>query len=744
MANRAGVTPSETFRFGEKDISTSIESRLHEPNPRDFIAMVRDVTLVKQAGAVLDVSEARFRKVFDRANFGIAIASLSGTLLEVNESLAQLLGFTQQELIGANIKMFTHLDDLVVENAYLKKIQDGEQDVFRMNKRYLTKQGRLLWVDLLVSAIPAVNGNGIEVIGLTVDITERLRVDAELRIAAIAFESQESTMLTDAKGLILKVNKAFTRDTGYTVDEVVGQTPKFLQSGRHPEAFYREMMDTLHRTRGWQGEVWNRSKSGKVHPRWLIISTVFTDDGTVTNYIGKHYDISERKKAEERIEELAFFDQLTGLPNRALLMDRLRQWGKTSGRSDRYCALLFIDLDNLRSLNDTRGRDVGDLLLKRVVQRLKICVREVDTIARLEGDEFVVVLASLSSDASVAAKLTEEIAEKILATLGQPYELDGVMHHSTASIGASLFKGTSIAIDDLMKQAGLSMYKAKTSGRNTFRFFDPAMEIAVNERVALEGDLRQALLENQFLLHYQAQVAGESQLLGAEVLVRWQHPRRGIVSPANFIPLAEETGLILPLGHWVLDATCKQLAIWAIQPAMAHLTLAVNVSVHQFSHPDFVNQLMTLLETTGANPERLKLELTESLLAQNVEGIVEKMFALKAKGICFSLDDFGTGYSSLSYLKRLPLDQLKIDQSFVRDVLTDPNDAAIARTIVALAQSLGLAVIAEGVETAAQRDFLANVGCQTYQGYFYSRPVPLDEFERFAQQSSLPPRLPPI
>ncbi|MEI7611550.1 MAG: EAL domain-containing protein [Betaproteobacteria bacterium] len=721
----------------EDRAAVSGELDQQEPNSGEFSTMAHDITKLKQAGAAFYASEARFRNVFEKAILGIAIANTAGTLLEANESMAQLLGFARQELIGMNIGMFTHPDDLVVENVYLREIQSGERDDYRMNKRYLTKQDSLIWVDLLVTAVPESNGDGIELIGLVVDITERLRFDAELRIAAIAFESHEGMILTDANAVILKVNKAFIRATGYSVDEAVGQTPKFLQSGRHSEAFYLEMKDTLHRTGGWQGEVWNRHKSGDVGPQWLTISTVFADDGAVTHYIGRHQDISERKKAEERIEELAFFDPLTGLPNRALLLDRLRQWKRTSGRSDRFCALLLIDLDNFRTLNDTLGHEVGDLLLKHVGLRLKACVRELDTTARLGGDEFVVILASLGTDEHDAAKCTEEIAGSILSALNQPYELNGVTHHSTASIGAILFKGTSIPVDDLMKQADLSMYKAKASGRNAFRFFDSAMEVAANERASLESDLRQALLEKQFLLHYQAQIVGNSRLLGAEVLVRWQHPRRGLVPPNDFIPFAEETGLILPLGLWVLETACQQLAKWATQPEMEHLTLAVNVSVRQFSQPDFVNQVITLLTTTGANPQRLKLELTESLLAHNVEGIIEKMFVLKAKGICFSLDDFGTGYSSLSYLKRMPLDQLKIDQSFVRDVLIDPNDAAIAKTIVALAQSLGLAVIAEGVETAAQRDFLANVGCHTYQGYFYSRPIPLEEFERFAQQSFL-------
>jgi diguanylate cyclase (GGDEF)-like protein len=431
---------------------------------------------------------------------------------------------------------------------------------------------------------------------------------------------------------------------------------------------------------------------------------------------------------------LAFFDQLTGLPNRTLLMDRLRQAMTASSRSNRYGAVLFIDLDKFKTLNDTLGHDMGDLLLQQVAQRLTSCVRVGDTVARMGGDEFVVMLASLSVDERDAAIQAEAIGEKIIKTINQAFQLKDVTYHSTPSIGATLFNGSQTEIEVVLKQADLAMYRSKDAGRNTLRFFDPDMEVDVMKRAALERDLRLAVQEQQFLLHYQAQVDTTGRLTGVEVLVRWQHPRRGMVSPAEFIPFAEETGLILPLGHWVMETACKQLAIWAGQPELSHLKVAVNVSAYQFRRDDFVAQVLAILDSTGANPQRLKLELTESLLVDDVENIIGKMNALKAKGVSFSLDDFGTGFSSLSYLKRLPLDQLKIDQSFVRDILTDPNDAAIARTIVALAESLDLQVIAEGVETEEQRDFLANSGCHAYQGYLFSRPLPLEEFEAFAMR----------
>jgi predicted signal transduction protein with EAL and GGDEF domain len=369
-----------------------------------------------------------------------------------------------------------------------------------------------------------------------------------------------------------------------------------------------------------------------------------------------------------------------------------------------------------------------------VARRLASSVRESDTVARVGGDEFVVVLQSLHENRQEAAIQTEALGEKILALLGNTYQLGEVEYRSTASVGATVFKGHRTSIDELLKQADLAMYKSKERGRNVLCFFDPAMQTVVVERAALEADLRKAIDDQQFLLHYQAQVTQGDRVTGAEALVRWRHPQRGLVPPADFIPLAEETGLILPLGNWVLETACMQLTLWALRPEMAHLTIAVNVSAQQLREPDFVDKVLTAIERTGARAHRLKLELTESVLVDNVQDIIQKMYALKAKGVVFSLDDFGIGYSSLSYLKRLPLDQLKIDQSFVRDVLVDPNDATIAKTIVALAQSLGLGVIAEGVETEAQRGFLASAGCHAYQGYFFCRPLPIEGFEEFAEK----------
>ena len=434
-----------------------------------------------------------------------------------------------------------------------------------------------------------------------------------------------------------------------------------------------------------------------------------------------------------QIDSLAFYDPLTQLPNRRLLLDRLDQALHASTRHARKSALLFVDLDNFKTINDTLGHHLGDQLLTLVAQRLKVCSREGDTVAHLGSDEFVVMLEDLSEDIHEAANQAESVGEKMLAALAKVYPLTSGAHHSTTSIGITLFgSAQQESNEEPLKRAELAMFQAKAAGRNTLRFFDAQMQAEVSAHAMLEADLREAVQKQQFVLHYQPQVVGNGRITGVEALVRWQHPQRGLVSPAEFIPLAEESGLILPIGQWVLETACAQLAQWAQNPELAHLTMSVNVSARQFSYPDFVDQVMAILEHTHASPNLLKLELTESMLVNDVGGITAKMGALKAHGVSFSLDDFGTGYSSLTYLKRLPLDQLKLDQGFVRSIVTDPNDAAIAKMVVVLAESLGLSVIAEGVELQAQADFLAHLGCHAYQGYLFSRPLPLAAFEAFA------------
>jgi diguanylate cyclase (GGDEF)-like protein/PAS domain S-box-containing protein len=575
------------------------------------------------------------------------------------------------------------------------------------------------------------------VMGVVVLAVNRVsNVQAQLRKLSIAVDqSLDAILMTDVDSRIEYVNDSFTKLFGYSRAESIGQAMDFFNSERHGSALQATVRSAILCAGKWEGEIWSQHKSGEASPCWVSISAVKDNERRISDhFIATYTDITERKKVEKKINELAYYDQLTGLPNRTLLLDHMRLTMATSSRNASFCALLFLDLDNFKTLNDTLGHEVGDVFLKQVAQRLTKCVREVDFVARLGGDEFVLILAELGTVESDAARGAETVTTKILAKLSQPYQFGNVDHTSTASVGITMFRGDVTAMDDLMKQADLAMYRSKAAGRNTTHFFDPVMESTLRERAALEADLLRAVEHNQFLLYYQAQIVDERQLAGAEALIRWQHPQRGLVLPSDFISLTEDLGLILRLGHWVMREACRQLALWAERPEMRHLTIAVNVSARQFRHPDFVEEVMKVIHQTGANPDRLKMELTESILVSDIENVIAKMSALKARGISFSLDDFGTGFSSLSYLRRLPLDQLKIDKSFVRDVLIDHNDAVIAKAIVALADSLGLSVIAEGVETTGQRDFLSRAGCHAYQGYLFSRPLPLEAFEAFAAE----------
>lgn len=555
---------------------------------------------------------------------------------------------------------------------------------------------------------------------------ERREADARIHAqASLLDKAQDAIIVCCLDYRITYWNKSAERLYGWSAEEVIGKN--LLEVFGGDPAFFENASNSVLEHADWRGELPQHRKDGSlltVEAHWTLIND---EESGAQSILAIHTDITQRKKTEAKIHHLAFYDQLTGLPNRMFLYDRLRHALASTNRSGHRCALMFIDLDNFKTLNDTLGHDIGDLLLQQVSLRLSSCVRETDTAARLGGDEFVVLLEELSDSLDEAALQAKSAGEKIIAALNKPFQLAGYEHSSTCSVGVTVFQGREDSADDILKRADLAMYQAKCGGRNAICFFDPQMQQTVTQKLTLEADLRNASRANEFRLLFQPQVDGEGKTVGVEALIRWQQPKRGAVSPAEFIPLAEETGLILSVGRWVLETACRQLKEWEDDPAMARINIAVNVSARQFHHPQFVDEVRTVLNKTGADPSRLKLELTESIMVEDIDATVEKMMTLKAEGISFSLDDFGTGYSSLSYLKRLPLDQLKIDQSFVRDVLTDPNDAVIARTIVALGQSLGLDVIAEGVETAEQRDFLANNGCHTYQGYFFSQPLPADQ-----------------
>ena len=529
---------------------------------------------------------------------------------------------------------------------------------------------------------------------------------------------------------IVFVNEAFERRTGYTPEEVIGRTPRLLQGPGTQRSELDKIRGAMEQWQPARVDLINYKKSGEAFWVDLEVSPVWDEERKLTHWVAVGRDITERKTAEEKIQYLAFYDPLTKLPNRQLLLDRLHRALSDADRP-REGALMFIDLDNFKVLNDTLGHQKGDQLLQQVAERLRSCVARGDTVARLGGDEFVIFLENTGQKPFEPTAGARAVSERILAKLGEPYQLSGYLHHSTCSIGVTLFGRAPWTVSELLKQADLAMYQAKASGRNAVRFFDPEMQAVATANAALATDLRQAWREGQFLIDYQPQVGADGRMTGVEALLRWKHPHRDMVPPSHFISTAEETSLIVPIGRWVLEQACAQIAKWAQNPERTHLSISVNVSVRQFRDPDFVDQVLQAIRASGIEPHKLKLELTESLLAEGIEVTIAKMASLKDMGVTLSIDDFGMGYSSLSYLKLLPIDQLKIDREFVKDILTDANDAAIARTIIHLARSLGLDVIAEGVETQEQRAFLAKEGCYQYQGFLFCKPLPIDELEAF-------------
>jgi len=536
---------------------------------------------------------------------------------------------------------------------------------------------------------------------------------------------------------IVFVNHAFEQHTGYTRHEVLGQTPgKLLGPGAARDEFKR-MARLLARHRQSRSELLIYRKNGSCFWLELEIVEVAATADELTHWVAVGRDITQRKFNADAIHQLAFYDPLTSLPNRLMLLNRLEHVMSQSVAMRRNGALMFIDVDKLKVLNDTLGHHKGDLLLQQVAERMAGCVDATDTVARLGGDEFVVLLEDLGEDAEAATLKTRMLAEKVLAQLREPFDLAGHQHYTTSSIGVTSLTGPHDSVSEVLKQADLAMYQAKTTGRDTLCFYDPDMQSAVNANAALNSELHTGLRRQEFVLHYQPQVDRQGRVTGVEALLRWQHPRRGLVMPADFIPMAEESGLILPLGGWALATACEQLAAWAPCPQAAGLSIAVNVSVRQFRHPDFVDQVMAEIRRTRISPKYLKLELTETLLADGMEVTLARMGTLKALGVTLALDDFGMGYSSLSALKRLPLDQLKIDKNFVAEVLTDPADAAISRTIITLAHSLNLQVIAEGVETQAQQDFLIAQGCDQFQGFLFSVPLPIKEMNDYLRGPGL-------
>ncbi|QDF97085.1 hypothetical protein CJ010_11380 [Azoarcus sp. DD4] len=705
----------------------SAEALLHELQVHQIELEMQNEAL-RQAHVVLEESRDRYLSLFDFAPVGYLTLSRESMIVEANLMAATLLGAVRTTLGRRRFESFVAPDDLERWRRYFVSAWKGSTDEAFSLELNLLRQDNTVFPAQLQCAVKAVPGAAPVMRIAFNDISERRRLEEEQRIAAIAFESQEGMIVTDASGVIIRVNRAFTTLSGYSVDEAVGQTPALLSSGRHDQGFYQHLWQTLEAQRYWQGEIWNRRKDGSLYVAWLTISAVTTPEGRVSHYVGAFSDTTAKSEAAAEIHRLAFYDPLTLLPNRRLLQDRLGHALATAARSRLYGAILFLDLDNFKTLNDTRGHDVGDLLLVEVANRVRANLREGDTVARLGGDEFVMIVEGLSPHAEEAAVLAQQIGDKLNETIAQPFDLGSADFHCTTSIGARLMSGRE-TVDELLKHADLALYQAKADGRNTVRFYDPSMQAALDHRSLLECELRQALKLDQFQLHYQPQFDDADRIFGAEILLRWRHPSGALVSSGDFIPVSEQSELILPIGHWVLEAACEQLARWSRMERTRGLKLAVNVSARQFRQADFIDQVRDALERSQADPERLTLELTETMVLDNVADTIRKMQAIRQLGVHFSIDDFGTGFSSFAYLTRLMLDQIKIDRSFVLRLPDHPADAIIVSAIISMARSLGLDVLAEGVETEAQREFLLARGCHAYQGYLFGGPLPLADFE---------------
>ena len=692
-----------------------------------------DISERVQADKLLRESEEAFRRLFEDVKDPLLLIR-DGRFVDCNAATLKFLGYySKAEFLNQSpgeISPPCQPDGRDSGEKAGEMIAIAQQAGYhRFEWLHLRADGSTVPVE--VTLTPITLGGEIILHTLWRDITERQLNETRLRLLAGVFEhSAEAIMITSHDNRILEVNQSFSRLTGYSADEARGQNPRLLASGRTTPDEFKLMWQSIRDTGYWQGELWDKRKDGSCYPKWLSISTIRSATGDVDYYLGSFADISERKAAEEKISHLAHYDVLTNLPNRANLQGRLEQALASARREGGSpVAVMFLDLDRFKNINDTLGHHVGDVLLLEVARRLATSVRESDVVARLGGDEFVVLLTGIDGMAAM------RVAGKILDALSKPYRIEGHQLYTTASIGIAVFPGDGDSVEVLMQNADAAMYHAKAAGRNNTQFFTTSLNEAAKDRRELEGDLHLALKRHEFVLHYQPQVSGGHRVVGAEVLLRWRHPQRGLISPLRFIPMAEDTGLILPIGQWVLETACAQLKLWSGDTLTRELQVAVNVSARQFRQADFVEQVRKVVVSSGIDPTRLKLELTESLVLDNVEDTIEKMNAIKLLGVLFSMDDFGTGYSSLSYLTRLPLDQLKIDRAFVSQLPDNRSDAIIAQTIVTMGRSLGLNVIAEGVETEAQHTFLESHGCHAYQGFLFSRPVPIDEFEQFLQHS---------
>jgi diguanylate cyclase (GGDEF)-like protein/PAS domain S-box-containing protein len=627
------------------------------------------------------------------------------------------------------VEAFVHPADHLLFAQKFKRIAKGELVEFEYAINDAQGEDHYLYC----YAVPRLDDQGkvVSADGIVMDISDRKQAEARQRLAQAMFENAiEGMMVTDSKVRVVAVNRAYTTITGYSEEEVLGKDPSsIMPSPEHDEQFYKKMLQSLADNGQWQGEIWNIRKNGTQYPQWLSISAVKDDAGRVVNYVGSFSDISQVKESERRLNYLAHHDPLTDLPNRLLFTTRLEHSLEQAKRRGEELALLFVDLDNFKHINDSLGHTMGDEVLQVIGSRLKGAVRGNDTVARLGGDEFAVVLESAGNRDAVV-----EISDKLLKLIAAPVEIAGHKLALGGSIGISIFPGDGMVAGDLLKHADVAMYQAKQSGRNTFQFFDISMTSDMFERVLLESNLRRALDEGQLVLHYQPQFSLQSGAInGAEALIRWEHPQSGMISPARFIPLAEQSGLIVPIGEWVLRQACQQIVAWR-QAGLMLERVAINCSAVQLIQPGVAQMVRKILSETACRGEWIDLELTEGCVMHGAEGVIELLSEFRDLGIRLAIDDFGTGYSSLSYLKRLPIDVLKIDKSFIDGIPGDDDDQAITRAIVALGKSMNLELVAEGVETSEQQQFLISLACESAQGYLFSRPVAADEFAQLLKK----------
>ncbi|MHB1373299.1 MAG: EAL domain-containing protein [Thauera sp.] len=689
---------------------------------------------LEKATRELMLEKAQLRAIFDSSPDGMALKDHRGVYIDCNAGIARALGLPRDKIIGSRD------EDLFDDKAYVATIRRNDEEVllrgmtFSYERRFTSLDGTVCDSEVVKVPVHSPSGaiEGVLVIGR--DITARRQAERELRIAAVAFESQDGMVITDARGVIERVNSAFTRMSGYPAGDLVGRTPRFLKSEAHDPDFYKAMWGALRRKGYWAGEVANRHCDGGLFFTRLSITAVSAPNGRRLHYVLNFQDISTEKRAQELAEHLKLFDQLTDLPNRHLLEDRITHALANSAERCEYGAVMMLDLDLFQRVNDSWGHAVGDKLLIEVVRRIRSVAGNDETLGRFSGDSFVLMTENLGPDRQAAAGRAQEIAEAVRRTIAEPMLIEGRRIASSASIGVTLFLGRESQPEALLRQAELAMYKGKGLGRNVVRFFEDAMQQELDRRNLLEHELRDAIEQEQLALYYQVQVDASEVPIGAEALIRWIHPVRGVIPPFAFIPLAEETGLIEPMGRWALATACQQLAEWSRNDALRNLTLAVNVSPRQFKAENFVQDVFYELERARVPADRLKLEVTESLAIDDFETSVEKLRQLRAGGVRISLDDFGTGNSSLNYLTKLPLSQLKIDKSFVDELPASDRDAMVAQTIIAMGRGLELDVIAEGVETPEQRDYLVAQGCHAFQGYLFGRPQPVDVFEKAVRE----------